>query len=509
MSFFVKLWAQRLALLAKTSPGLYHTLILFLACIGYAYLLLFPLLAVSAVTFLGYSIYLESPQTWRLNDWLLAAMLVILTAASARISYVLYKTKPEQPAGKPLLADKFPVLLNRISELVTTYGAPEIHHVKLTTHFRTEIIRTPLTGFPSIFVNTLLIGLPVMSCMSPLHLKLLLARQIGHLARAGNSQLHHIVYLRNVWNIYLHHYSQTWKTDTVLLRLFFSWYAPFFHLSTLPAMRLETHIMDQCMLDITHQENAAEVIAAFSIKNHYLETIFWPEINASAYKIPRPACLPFSSMDSALSAALDPHTAQHIYEEEINRVTAADSETPNLMTRLKTLGYDEFVMPSSKKETAAHQFLGDRLSVIQKQLDNIWYLKNKNIWSRRYQQGVEEKKRLKILREQAAQALLSNTEAREYLLLTEKYLEPEKALPLYREIIETNCMNADVCYELGRLLLKSGDPGGIDALQIAMDLNEERTTDCCNHIANYMTRQGNIKEAQHYRRIILEHQVNH
>lgn len=509
MSFFARLWVQRLASLAEISPASYYLLALLMAYAGYAYLLLFPLLLAISITLLGYTIYLGSPLLWSLNDWLLAALLVSVAAASARICFVLYHSRPEQPAGRPLEADEFPILLNRISELVTTYGAQEIHHVKLTSHFRTEIIRTPTAGFPSKFINTLLIGLPIMSCMSPLHFKLLLARKIGHLALCNTSRSRRLLYLRHVWIMYQRHYSQSWNVDTIILRLFFSWYAPFFYLSTIPAALKEVFVQDKCMLDITPSENAAEVIATFEIKKRYLETVFWPELDASSYMTPKPEYLPFSSMNSIMSKALDSRTAQHYYETETNRTVEVESETPDLKSRLNALGYKDFTVPDSKKETAAHHFFGDGLSAIHKQLDNIWYLKNKTLWARRYHQGVEEKKRLKILREQATQALLSNTEAREYLLLIEKYMDANKALPLYKEIIKTNCMDAEVCYELGRLLLIADDVDGIDALEMSMSINEERTADCCHHIINYMVLHGNVKEAQHYRRIVLEHQVEH
>lgn len=507
--FVTRFWLQRLSKLAETSPGIYYTFLLILAYAGYAYLMLFPMLLVFSIVFLVYTIFQASPFSWDLNSWLLAVVLVATAAVCARISFVLNAVRPEQPSGKSLDSDEFPILIDRITELVSTYGAADIHHIKLTTRFSIEIIRTPATGFPSDFTNTLLLGMPVMTCMSPLHMKLLLARQIGHMAQCRNSRSRRIIYLRTIWRIYHLHYAQTWSPDTILLRLFFSWYEPLFHVATTPALRLETFVKDRCMLDITPVKNAAEAISVFAIKKHYLKSTFWPDLNASAYKTPSPDYLPFSSMDAVLTKALDPDTAQRLLEKELNRELKPDHEMPNLRARLKAMGHEDFVAPVTKRESAAQHFFGVKLSPVLKQLDNIWYLKNKNIWAQRYRQGVEEKKRLKTLREQAAQSLLSNAEATEYLLLIEKYVDPDKALPLYKEIVKTNSMDSEVCYELGRLLLEADDESGVDALKIVMDINSERTTDCCQHIVNYMVNHGNVKEAQYYRRIIIEHQVKH
>ncbi len=507
MSLLTRLFLKRMDAFAETAPGLYYALVWMLAFFGGAYLLLFPALVIAMPGFLVYAITQNSPLQWQPLQWLLAAGLIAGTSIAARITMAILKVKVDLPAGKPLDAKSFPILIDRITELCNTYSAPTIHHVKLTTHFRIELIRTPSSGFPSKYINTLLIGLPVVSCISPLHLKLLLARHIGPLAKNRNNRCIRILYLRNIWNMYAQYYKQSWQAETLLLRLFFFWYAPLFNVCTIAAAKHGFFVKDKCLLEITSAENAAEAIAVFSIKKRYLKLKFWPQLNESAYKTPKPTYLPYKSMESVMNQALDIDTAQHFYELEVNREPGPGSEVPNLLKRLAAIGYEDFVIPLPKKESAAHHFLGDQLVAIQKQLDNVWYLKNKTIWAHRYTQGIEEKRYLKTLREHAAQSLLSNAEAREYLLLIEKYVTPEKALPLYQEIIKTNMMDPDVCYELGRLLLDAGDDAGIDALKIAMDTSKERTPDCCHHIVEYMVKTGNVKEAQSYRRMIIEHQV--
>lgn len=507
MSLLTRFWLQRTHALAAASPGLYYTFVWGLAFIGYAYLLLFPTIVIAAISYLVYVITQNPPISWQQQDWLLAAALIAGATIAAWISAVISKTNVKPPAGKLLEPEFFPILTDRVYELCCTYNAPVIHHIKLTTRFRTELIRTPTSGFPTNYINTLLIGIPVMSCMSPLHLKLLLTRQIGHLAETKNFRSRQIIYLRNIWDDYAQYYSQSWSPETLLLRFFFSWYAPLFKACTIPAVRHEIFVKDQCMLKITTAENAAEAIATFSVIKRYLKSKFWPTLNGSAYRVPKPDYLPYQTMDSLISTELDTRTVKHYHDLEINHEPEIDSEIPNLFQRLSSLGHDSFIAPTARKESATHHFLGDEALSFQNQFDNTWYLNNKTIWNRRYKKGIEEKKRLKILREQAAQSLLSNTEAKEYLLLIEKYVDPEVALPLYHEIVKTNVMDSDVSYELGRLLLASGDATGVDALQISMGLAKERTPACCHYIVEYMVKAGDVKEAQHYRRMIIEHQV--
>ena len=507
MTYFKRIWCQRMQALSDTMPRLYAGFMLLLVSCGYGYLLLFPALAVFSLAFLGFIIWQNSPANWQLQDGLFASGLVLICILAALQSLYILRVRPELPAGRPIKRKDFPVLRARIDELCTTYNSPELHHVKLTTRFGIEIVRTPHTGFPSHFSNTLLIGLPVMSCMSPLHLKLLLAREIGHLALTRRSYQRRIPYLVSIWQQYASLYAESWSPKTILLRLFIAPFAAVFTNSAYPAIRKESLIKDACMLEITTAANAAEVIAVSAVKKRFLDEQFWPVLNNKAFLEPKPPYMPYSSMDKLINAALNEVNAQIYYEAEIAHLPALDSDLPNLRERLLATGYEDFVMPERKTENAANHFLGEEFRDIQKQLDNVWYLKNKTTWAMRYKRGVEEKKRLKILRDQAAQALLSNTEAREYLLLIEKYVAPDKALPLYMEILKTNSLDAHVCYEVGRLLLDANDKSGVEALHMAMGLANELTADCCQHIVNYMAKTGDMKQAQDYRRRILAHQV--
>lgn len=508
MSFFKRQWLQRMQALSVSLPSLYTSLLLILVVMGYSFLLLFPLLAILSLILLTYIIWQSPIDSWQLHDWLLAGSLPVISALGIYQSLQLFKIRPALPAGRPLLRKDFPVLRERIDELCKTYGAPAIHQVKLNTSFAIEIVRTPHNGYPFRCTNTLLIGLPLMSCMSPLHLKLLLAREIGHLALRKRRYLHRIVYLRAIWEQYASLYAESWQAKTFLPRLFFVPFASLFTNSTYPAVRNECFVKDQCLFEITPASNIAEAIAVHVIKQRYLNEQYWPTLNNKAFSEAKPPYLPYSAMDVIVYKSLDATCAQLIYTAEIAQAPELDSVLPNLRTRLLAVGYDDFVVPETKTENAANHFLGNAFAEIQKQMDNVWYLQNKSIWAMRYKRGVEEKNRLKILRDQAAHALLSNEEAREYLLLIERYIAPEKASPFYQEILKTNSLNAQVCYDVGRLLLSAGDESGIAALQMAMDLSDKLTIDCCQHIVDYLTKTGDTKLAQDYRRKIIAHQVN-
>jgi hypothetical protein len=500
-------WTGRMDAVATASPALYYLFAWLLAAIGYGYLMLFPIVAGFAVAFVGYMVSQASPAQWSTTDWIIALLALGISALAAWTTRAIALTRPDLPPGRPMTKADFPLLVNHIKQLVASYNAPALEQIKLTTRFDIEIIRSPVHGFPSSFNHTLLIGLPVMSCMSPVQLKLLLAREIGHLAQCRRQYNRRIIYLRSVWRHYAQEYCHDWKPDTLLLRLFFCWYAPFYSLSTEAAVKLEEFIKDRCMLDITPTEIAAETVAVFEVKKRFIENEFWPELNDMAYIQPRPSWLPYSSMDSMIAQKLDKEKTQAYYNNETGQYSAADEERTLLHQRMKALGQDEFIIPAPKPESAATHFFGSSLKQIQQQMDNIWYLKNKAIWSKRYKQGINEKKQLKHFRNQAAKALLSNDEAHRYVLLLQKYLQADKSGPLLHEILKTNSHDPHVCFEVGRLLLKANDEQGVDALNLAMEMSAELTVECCQQIVKFMVHSGDMNQAQIYRRKILTYQV--
>jgi hypothetical protein len=493
--------------LADRYTALYYSIIWLFAAIGYGYVFIFPILTILSLGLIINAVTTKSPLQWELNDWTVSIVALLVGVIATWISSKIIKIKPDLPTGKPLDEKGFPTLLGRISEVCSSFDAPEIHHVKLTPHFRIEITRTPTSGFPLKYTNTLLIGLPVMSCTSPLQFKLLLARHIGYLAQAKTGFNKKINYLRHILKIYNHTYGRSWKPDTILLRLFYSWYVPFFNLTAIPMERIESYNKDKCMLEVAPSDNIAAAITDFHIKKLFMETRFWPELNNSAYKLENPPYFPYASMSRYIAKELNADNIRFLYETEIARDIEIDSNIPSLKDRLFAIGYDELIAADESTDTAANYFFGESTGDIYKQFDNVWYLKNKKTWNQKYSQSLQEKEQLKLMRGQLTKSLLSDTEMKEYLQLIERYIAPERALPLYKEIINTNPQDSDLCFDLGRFLLNADDSSGINVLKTSMEQNPAHTVDCCNHIVEYLVKHGDAKEAQHYRHVSLEHQA--
>ena len=292
-----------------------------------------------------------------------------------------------------------------------------------------------------------------------------------------------------------------------MLRMFVGWFDGLLMTSTRAAMRLETFVRDKCLLGITPVEKVAEAIAIYEIKKRFVDEEFWPELNDRAYTHANPPYLPYTEINNIMHKNLDERNAHIYFEKETSRTVLIGDDRPGLRQRLARLQHENIAIPGHKSENAAHHFFGQSLGMIQKQLDNVCYLQNKTIWNNRYKQGLAKKQQLMNLREQPSKALLSSEEARQYLQLLNTYVAAETALPFYYEVLKTNSMDADLCFEVGRILLSANDARGIEALNMAMDISSSLTIDCCHLIIKHMVKKGDMRNAQRYHRMILAYQV--
>lgn len=504
MRFLTQPWLRLLDAMANKSMAAYYIFVWLLTIIGYGFVFIFPLLTVIAITYIIKSSISSSPLTWGTDQWIPILTMLVIGSASAWISLKIFRIKPDLPAGKPMEADAFPRLFEFIHEYQEAYNAPKYHNVKLIPEFEIKIIRTPVCGFPVKYKNTLLIGLPILLGLSELHFKILLARQIGYLAQTRSHLSRHIVYIRDILNIYKRIYSSSWKPETILLRLFYSWYSPFYSVCTRTMVRFQAYIKDSCMQDIAPSEVIAEAMAVYHVKKLYIETIFWPQLLNAAYDMENPPYLPNQSTSRMIEENLDQERIQSLVESELLKETETGSVIPSLKCRLQELGYDSLYISDQYIGTNAKDLLGDQLITISKQMDNIWYLKNKKEWMMKYQIGAEEKEKLNSMIQQASHGSFTNRDINTYLSLIKKYVDPDQALSLYKVIIEKYELDGDVYYELGKALIKADDALGPPALDAAMKKQPALTVECCNYIVEYMVRHGDNAQAQTYRRLILE-----
>ena len=148
---------------SERHPYLYLSCLTVTALLGYGFLFAFPL------TFLFFAASVPGAIIDATNklDVVLVLTSIVIASVAAWMSYYLYKLRPPLPAGRPLAIEEAPLLYEYINDACKLYRSPQVHMVRIVSDYHVEIIKTPKNGFPLLYTNTLLIGLPVFQSLSP------------------------------------------------------------------------------------------------------------------------------------------------------------------------------------------------------------------------------------------------------------------------------------------------------------------------------------------------------
>ena len=478
-----------------------------LALIGYIFIFGLPVVALFLST-------LIPDQIINASDYMSVSVIfleiaIVLIAAS--LSIALFQLKIPLPAGRPINKKEAPKLYALIKELNLEFSnhrlSPKIDQIKITQHYEIKIIRTPRNGFPVLFTNTLVLGLPLLQSHSPKHVKTLIAREIIHLSGARIRLSSWIYFVGDNWQQYSTTLKKYVKAANILLLLFFSWYAPLFKLMSNGTKILENYFVDNVTANKLSKKNLCDAIIQNHISKKFLNSSFWPHLNDKAYRHKRPPYLPYSSLERNIHSSLDDQTRQSWLDTALSDKDEHDSSL-SLLNRLQKLDIKKPLLPSNYQVSAARFFLGETLKTLIFQMDRAWASGAKFTWQQKFRKGQNELKELKELGIQAEQGLLSNDQVWDYIQLIKRYMDEQESIKLYRKILNYELQDARISFEIGRTMLEQMQSDGVEAIEKSIKSDPEYTVMACQTLTRYYTRIGDNRSAQSCRRRALAHQVN-
>ncbi|HVK32259.1 MAG TPA: M48 family metallopeptidase, partial [Burkholderiaceae bacterium] len=84
------------------------------------------------------------------------------------------------PAGRPLTRHESPALFAAIDAMRARLRGPKVHHVLLVDDMNAAIVQRPLFGLIGVPRNYLMLGLPLLECMTPEEALAVVAHEYGH-----------------------------------------------------------------------------------------------------------------------------------------------------------------------------------------------------------------------------------------------------------------------------------------------------------------------------------------
>jgi hypothetical protein len=470
---------------------------LVLAAVGYTYVLAFAIASVLLVNDIANTLSIEgeNADAHRVLTQLAVAWLCTLMA------FYLANLKTSGPSGRTLGKPEAPELFALVEQLRTEFGSPAIGRIVLTPDYELELVRRPRSIYPFLFENVLVIGLPLLESLSPVYLKVLLARRIGHLAHSYRRPGAWLYHLGFAWEHHRRTFAHGWGPNHLIMRAFFSWYAPLFRAATRHTARNEELHADGCAMQIINDYDVAEAMSMTAVGKTFFEQRFLRGLLKQASTHPAPPYLPYSGFPRAIRKGLTQDRLTRLLNRAWVENTPPGASAPALRERLEAIGHSAAPVPALPGDSAATSLLGDALRSIQKEMDAAWFERHRDRWAERFKRAHQERVRLRTLLRRLSARTLSECDTRECTRLIHSHVEDSDGRTrLYKLILSRHPKDARIGLFIGRYLLSINDADGVQALEDAMRSDDRIRPTACQIIAQFMAGRGKEKYAQIYLR---------
>lgn len=494
---------RRLETYAAKHPGAYRLRVGLLAALGYAYVLLMLALVVGLT--LGV-IVLMFKYGVRGGAIKIVVALVILGAMIARSLWV----RIPPPEGFEVAREGAPRLFAMVDELVAGLRAPQPHHVLIDPEFNAAASQVPRLGVLGWHANYLLLGLPLMQALSPEELRSVVAHELGHLSGRHGRFGVWIYRVGETWERLLQELRGEGHWGGFLFERFFGWYSPYFAAYSFALRRANEYEADRFAAQLAGAQASAGALVKTEVVGAYLSNVFWPAVKERVGREPEPPQAIFALMSDGARQAGRHADAEGWLAEALAGETGYDDTHPSLTDRLASLGFAPREVegkrvlpagvdpPAAPAVTAAQEFLGELADKLEAAMSEGWHSSMAGDWRERYQYAQESQEKLAELDAKAQQGPLSDEEAWDRARWTAEFRNNEQAVPLLREMVQTQPQHTEAGFLLGRTLLEMGDAEGIGHIERVMEREPEAVLPGTELIHAFLAKHGDEEEGERY-----------
>jgi hypothetical protein len=341
----------RIEILAELYPRLYLLFMAVFALLGYACLLLFPLLALAGVAGTYQALAAFPGGAWLpLLAWLLVA------SSCGLVSYRLFQFRPSLPAGVVLDRSQAPALFQLVEDTRAHYAGPGIDHIVVTGEYQLDIVNTPVSALPVWSTRSLLVGLPLLQCLSTTRFQCALARRLGQHSGRTNRLLNWLYTLRSTWPRYR---EPAAGIDPAYLPVcaVFSLYAPLYTVLSTVAARLDELQADSYAMELFSDEDVLDTVTTDAVYRLYLREKYWPAIRKLHEQDAMALTNIAAHMATVLNAGLQSGNIVQWIEQAMAAEQQWDDPWPLLVRRLENIGHVQACMSTGRIEPAAAGYL--------------------------------------------------------------------------------------------------------------------------------------------------------
>jgi Zn-dependent protease with chaperone function len=397
------------------------------------------------------------------------------------------------PAGRELTRHESPALFAAIDAMRVRLRGPRVHHVLLVDDMNAAIVQRPLFGLIGVPRNYLMLGLPLLECMTPEEALAVVAHEYGHLAGSHGRFAAFIYRLRNTWGTIQDVASQWRGFVGGLLARVVAWYAPYFNAYSFVLARANEYQADRTAADLVGAAAAASALKRVNVAAAQHDAFFGDTL-ARVKDEPQPPADVASRW--ATNAVQWAPAAQRWLDDALDRKGRAMDTHPTLRQRLAAL-VPEAQAPSLPDAptgaTAAQTWLGAGLAGLRREFEVAWAQSIAQPWSERHEATLAQRARLAELK-----ALVEPATHEQYeTLQLQSQLEPE--LDLREPLAAFNAAHPEHVSGLfleGSVRLERDDEAGVPLMEQVMARDADAIKPCCERLYQFHTKRRDDERAE-------------
>ena len=279
---------------------------------------------------------------------------------SALVTYRLARFRPRLPGSTVKLTNKpSERLFELVGEFVRHYQGARINRIVFTSDFELDVIKTPRLPLPIWYTTTLVIGMPVIQCLSVTRFQCALARRVGQNSRRRKWKGNLLYQLRNTWPLYAgdsDHVSFGYQP----IHWFFDVYAPVYRVISAPLARADELAADTCAMELFSDDDVLDLITVQMACLRYLENESLPVVEKMHVSDSITTESATAGTVSLICKLIHSDRMTRWINEAGAAGTGLDDTLPCLAARVQNIGHTAARMCLTESESAASIYLTDR-----------------------------------------------------------------------------------------------------------------------------------------------------
>ena len=374
--YFESKW-QSVYNFSQLHPYIYNIITGSVALLGYGILLLFPALFLFGAW---------QTLAFRFDNFSMASLgytlfWLVVTVYAGLVSMKLSKLKFKQVDGvqlKPAMTSKMQYLLDKIAEYTSV---PRVDKIVISEQISIDLVKIPRYPLPFWSTNTLVIGLPLMQCLSPEYFECAVVRKLLQHSKQNAIYSKWLHQLRSIWLIYTMHFQAKSSLGYKILAYLFRLYTPLYRDLAVPIANRVELLADHDTLSIINDEDLLQTIEKVVVTKIFMDKEYWPKIAKMQKQGLTLSLAPYSQLEETLKTDLTNKSAKRwldsLYENESHRMHAL----PSLRTRMNNIGRCRIRIPEKTLQTAATYYLDDEYTSVISSVNQMWLQRNSRLAS--------------------------------------------------------------------------------------------------------------------------------